>query len=77
MKYKDMKGQRFGQLTVIEKTTERSAKGQVYWVCKCDCGRFLLVRGDNLRTGNTTKCSECKGKGIRSRFYEEGDVDAD
>lgn len=77
MNYKDIKGQRFGHLTVIRKSKKRNAKGQMYWVCKCDCGQFLVVRGDNLRNGNSQQCSDCATHGTRSIFCEEGDADAD
>lgn len=73
MSIKDMKGQRFGHLTVIQRSSRRNAKQQVYWVCRCDCGRLFSTRGDNLRRGITTRCSDCWGKGRKSVFVEEGD----
>ena len=71
---KDMKGQKFGSLTVIQRSPRRNAKQQVYWICRCDCGRLLVVRGDLLRCENSTQCSVCNGKGRSSRFVEEGEV---
>lgn len=76
MKYKDIKGQKFGSLTVIQRSSRRNAKQQLYWICRCDCGRLLVVRGDNLRNGISTKCSICaRGRaGVLSRFVEEGEI---
>ena len=34
----DLKGQRFGRLTIIEPTEDRSTNGGVLWRCNCDCG---------------------------------------
>lgn len=73
---KDMTGMKFGHLTVIRESPLKNAKGQTYWICKCDCGNLLHVRGDNLRIGNTQNCSECAyrktGKGSNFISKEEG-----
>lgn len=70
----EMLEHRFGHLTVIGISTRRNAKGQMYWLCRCDCGNTLSVRGDNLRLGNATKCSACAGRGRRSDFVEGGET---
>lgn len=47
----DMTGQRFGMLTVLREATreERLDPRKVCWVCKCDCGKELIVTGQSLR----------------------------
>ncbi|MEG5173313.1 recombinase family protein [Microcoleus sp. B3-D7] len=47
-------GQRYGKLTVI-------AEGENYrndacWVCRCDCGSTVTVRGFSLRRRDTKSC---------------------
>ena len=51
----DMTGRTIGRLLVIEECG-RSSDGQVLWRCRCECGREVIVRGDNLRNENTTSC---------------------
>lgn len=69
----DLNGQRFGHLVVLERSKRRTS-ANVQWLCKCDCGRFLIVRGDNLVTGHSTQCSDCKPRGgYESIFVERGD----
>ena len=68
----DLTGQRFGSLTVIRYSPRKTKGNGTYWVCKCDCGQYLLVRSDNLRLGRSTKCSDCHGAGVRS-IYCKGD----
>lgn len=55
----DMVGHRFGRLMVVSRgDDEITKKGTRYirWVCKCDCGRTILVRGTSLRNGHTASC---------------------
>lgn len=54
-KIKDLTGQKFNSLTVLEITNERRNR-QVVWKCKCDCGNITYVVGQALRTGHTKTC---------------------
>lgn len=60
MRLIDLTGQKFGNLTVLEKTNERK-NGEILWLCKCDCGNITKIRGRYLREGHTTSCG-CKKK---------------
>ena len=51
----DLTGRRFGRLVVIERA-ENNAFGQTRWVCKCDCGHVVTVRGLTLTAGKTQSC---------------------
>lgn len=53
---KNLVGQRFGQLVVIEKTEKRSKNRYVIWKCRCDCGNFVEVTKDKLLSGNVSSC---------------------
>lgn len=53
---KNLTGQRFGKLVVLESTKDRSTRGHVLWKCKCDCGNFCLVDTGCLTQGNTSSC---------------------
>lgn len=52
---KNLVGQKFGKLTVIEKTDERSC-GAIVWRCVCECGNEVKVPTGNLKTNHTTSC---------------------
>lgn len=57
--YQDMAGRQFAWLTVLEEaSTHRSPCGtrRIQWFCQCICGKIVEVRGDHLRSGNTTSC---------------------
>ena len=49
-------GQRFGNLLVIKESPKRGSHGEVYWICKCDCGNEIEVAGNNLVSDHTTSC---------------------
>ena len=51
---KDLTGQTFGKLTVIEYAETR--KGVAYWRCRCSCGGTKEASTSNLRSGGTTHC---------------------
>ena len=56
-------GQRFGKLTVIERTEERTNHGSVIYLCKCDCGNEIKVRSSHLTEGQTQSCGCINSKG--------------
>ena len=49
-------GKKFGKLTVIERTNQRSSQRCILWLCRCDCGRELLVSTESLNSGHTQSC---------------------
>lgn len=60
--FKDLTGQRFGRLTVCEKTDKRQ-HGSVIWLCSCSCGADVEAKAGNLKSGNTKSCG-CHKKDI-------------
>lgn len=61
----DIAGQRFGKLTVVVRTG--SIRNRPAWLCRCDCGKELIVDGYALRSGNTKSCG-CSRKGVKRNF---------
>lgn len=51
----DLSNKRFGRLVVVQRT-ENSKKGEVNWLCKCDCGGIKIAQGNHLREGSTNSC---------------------
>lgn len=50
----DLTGLRVGRLLVI--SYSESNDGRKAWVCHCDCGTKVDIRGVNLRSGKTKSC---------------------
>lgn len=55
-KVKDLTGQKFGKLTAIRPTDQRTVDNCVIWECKCDCGNPCYVSSHYLRSGHTKSC---------------------
>ena len=54
----NLEGQTFGRLKVIKEADPFHSSGRTrrMWLCQCDCGNTLVVRGENLKGGNTKSC---------------------
>ena len=53
---RDISGQRFGKLTALRPTGERSDRGSMIWRCRCDCGREACASVSMLVSGNKKSC---------------------
>lgn len=66
----DLIGQKFNKLTVIERADDyMTPKGvrSSRWLCQCECGNKLVVRGSYLKNGNTKSCG-CLQKEAASKI---------
>ena len=60
---KDLTNQKFGLLTALEATKERSSSGAVIWLCQCECGNFKKVSSTCLSNGLVQSCGCLISKG--------------
>lgn len=55
----DLTGQRFGLLTVVKKEKDyiqSNGRRRIQYLCRCDCGNEIIVKGDSLKGGHTKSC---------------------
>ena len=55
MRKLNLRGQRFGRLTVLKETGKRY-NGGVQWLCQCDCGTKCVQISGRLRSGQVRSC---------------------
>ena len=67
---KDLVGQRFGRLVVLERSGTQC--GSAMWLCKCDCGNMVVSNGHNLRRGVTKSCGCNKSEATRKIVTTHG-----
>jgi hypothetical protein len=60
--YKDIKGLKFGKLTVISFCRKNEKDGHHFWNCECECGNKIIIRGISLTSNKTISCG-CIRKG--------------
>ena len=67
---RDLTGQQFGYLTVLERDTSApmGAGKSAYWLCKCKCGNICSIRTDKL-TKEITKSCGCYSKEVRTQLF--------
>lgn len=56
---KNLTGEHFGRLVVVAFAELRYAKTggpKAHWLCRCDCGRELILASSKLTSGNTKSC---------------------
>lgn len=51
----ELAGQKFGHWLVVEKG-DLDPRGNILWLCRCDCGTERFVRGSEVYLGNSTSC---------------------
>lgn len=71
-KMKDLTGQKFGKLTVIECAGKIDGR-RYHWLCKCDCGNEKVLPAGSLTSGNTKSCGCGKYDGIKKYNQEQSE----
>ena len=51
----DERGKKYNFLTVIDRA-QNDASGRAQWLCQCDCGKMVIIKGSSLRGGKTKSC---------------------
>lgn len=77
-KRKELAGQRFGKLLVVEWKNDGGEAGG-HWLCKCDCGKSKLCTSARLLSGRNRSCGCLRpqhgGKGTRAFTIWQGMLD--
>lgn len=70
---KDLVGREFGDLKVYA-YSHKDKHGHLVWICRCNCGVIIHVRGGNLLRGVSARCTWCRLKrsGLRLGKYQKG-----
>lgn len=69
-KFRDLSGFTFGHLKAISQNG-KSKSGGYKWLCVCDCGKSIVVRGSSLTAGTAKSCG-CKKNEIPRNFKHGG-----
>lgn len=56
--FKDITGQKFGQLSVIKRLPEYTKTRGAMWECQCECGNTVKLASNCLTSGNNVTCGD-------------------
>lgn len=62
----NMLGKECGRLKVLQRT-DSDKYGNAMWICLCDCGNEVIVKGQHLRSGKTKSCG-CYHKDMQKQL---------
>lgn len=68
---KDLTGQRFGRLVVIERAGSDKHR-RATWRCQCDCGKVRVFYSCNLINGRAKSCGCLKNEKLQQRCIVHG-----
>ncbi len=63
--FQDMTGRQCGKLAIMSRAAN-SSTNRAQWLCRCECGKMLVIAGKKLRNGHTKSCG-CLRKEIGAR----------
>lgn len=69
--FMDLSGQKFNSLLVIEHAG-RNHIGKHIYLCKCDCGKSVILRGEDVKSGNTKSCGCLRSKMVADKNFKHG-----
>ena len=67
MRKNNLIGQRVGMLVIVSETSNRSTRGDIYWLAKCDCGVSVKVLASNCNLQVMTRSEHLKLHAMKKR----------
>lgn len=69
--FKNLTGQKFGRLLVLEYTAEKKNRSCAYWKCLCDCGKEIITSSNELLNGHTQSCGCLRLEKLREAIAKD------
>lgn len=71
---KDIRNKKFNMLTPLFPVDTCKTKSRtMYWLCKCECGNTVVIRGDSIRNGHAKSCGCLTLSLLYNRFRDKRD----
>lgn len=72
VKARDYTGEKYGKLTAMKISENKTPRGTKLWEFMCDCGNLHLAEIGDAKRSNTIGCKECNITHLASRFKTHG-----
>lgn len=70
--FKDITGNVYSRLTVLRCDGKKGDSPQYSWLCRCTCGKEVVVMGCNLKNGNVKSCGCLSREILHKRSFKHG-----
>jgi len=67
----ELTGLKFGRLLVI-RSVRKADQARLFWECQCDCGKTVVICGQNLRIGMTQSCGCLQKERVLETCFKHG-----
>ena len=69
--FKNIEGQVFGELLVLKRTNPIESKKTTcaFWLCRCNCGKEVILTSDKVKRNRTCGCGINKYRGLVGQRY--------
>ena len=71
--YKDLTGEKYNRLLVLQRFGTNGIGRGVLWECLCDCGNKTIVRSGDLTKGHTKSCGCLRRERVSQARKKHGD----
>ena len=71
-KFINITSQVFNRLTVIEIAKEKTTPGHIWWRCRCQCGKEVVLASSQIRSGFTKSCGCLRKEKGRDMLFRHG-----
>lgn len=68
---KDLTGNRYGELIVVQRCKENNKHNIPQWECKCNCGNTKIINGSDLKSGYYKSCGCKKYEGFKKHIDQD------
>lgn len=68
----DLTGKQFDRLTIIKRVPDyiqSNGRKRTMWLCMCECGNYITVDGEHLKSGATKSCG-CLQRELTSKRFK-------
>lgn len=70
---KDISGQQFEKITPSFPVRIDGNNRHLHWLCKCECGNIVAIRGNSLRNGHAKSCGCLTLELLHNKFQKKRD----
>lgn len=69
IRFQNHAGEQHNCLTVIRPTRKRNSTGNIYWLCKCECGNYIEISSSRLKYNSPYEAQSCGCQVSKGEYF--------